>query len=63
MTVTVIVFVSDSHEEAVIGLGTKEEKLINPPCRRPTWQPVEQESSQLPNDESQNQTKLGSTAA
>ena len=30
MTATVIVFVSDSHEEAAIGLGTKEEKLINP---------------------------------
>jgi hypothetical protein len=31
MTATVIVFVSDSHEEAAIVLGTKEEKLINPP--------------------------------
>ena len=31
MTATVIVFVSDSHEEAAIGLGRKEEKVINPP--------------------------------
>ena len=43
-------------------IGNKEEKLINPPLRRPSWQPVEQESSQLPNDKSQNQTKLGLTA-
>jgi hypothetical protein len=31
MTATVIVFVSDSHEEAAIGLKTTEEKLIYPP--------------------------------
>jgi hypothetical protein len=31
MTAAVIAFVSDSHNEAAIGLGTKEEKKIDPP--------------------------------
>jgi len=31
MAATVIVLVSDSHEDAAMGFGTKEEKLINPP--------------------------------